>query len=47
MASLIMFGEKKVGYSDCGIFYHVLGKKVGYSDCGIFYHAKGKLGWIF
>ena len=23
VASFIMFGENKVGYSDCGIFYHV------------------------
>ena len=27
VASFIMFGEKKVGYSGCGIFYHVWGKK--------------------
>ena len=26
VASFIMFGENKVGYSDCGIFYHVWGK---------------------
>ena len=43
MASFIMFGENKVGYSDIVASFIMFGEnKVGYSDCGIFYHAWGK-----
>ena len=42
VASIIMFGENKVGYSDCGIFIMFGEKKLGYSGQGIFYHVRRK-----
>ena len=42
MTSFIMFGENKVGYSDCGIFIMFGENNVGYSHCDIFYHVWGK-----